>query len=342
MKHLQNTLIASAVAILLVACGGGGGSSSVNPPVVTPPATPVVTPADLQTTVPSLTYGASSEEFAYVTALNAFRAQVGLGLLAQSSLLDKSAQNHLQYVLKNDVNTGGTVVMSAIDPATGRNYFHIESADKPLFTGIQELDRAKAVAYAGTYVGEEGMFGGGKGAQVAFSSVTSTIYHRAGLMFQGLRDVGLAVGTDQSQTFVLEMGYAKPQTNASDFLGVYPADNQTAVGLHAGVEAPNPFPDLSTSNTDFPTKTGYPASVVVKDGATLEVVSFTMTEAGASASLDARIMTKDTDPNHYLASNIAFLVAKAALKPNTTYSVAFSGRVNNVMVTKNWKFTTGT
>lgn len=81
--------------------------------------------------------------------------------------------------------------------------------------------------------------------------------------------------------------------------------------------------------------------MVSKEGTTLEVVTFTMTEAGAAAPLDARLLTKDNDPNKYLASNIAFLVAKATLKPNTTYTVAFSGRVNNVVVTKNWKFTTG-
>ena len=76
--------------------------------------------------------------------------------------------------------------------------------------------------------------------------------------------------------------------------------------------------------------------------ATLEVITFTLTEAGASAPLDARLLTKDNDPNKgMLGSNVAFLVAKAPLKPNTVYSVAFSGRVNNVVVNKNWKFTTG-
>lgn len=340
-----------AIAILATACGGGGGGGSSSPaapvattptvPVtpVTPPA-PVVIPGDLQTTVPALTYATSSEEFAYVSALNTFRALVGLGLLAQNTLLDQAAQNHLKYVLTNDANNGGTVVMSDIDPATGRNYFHIESASKPLFTGVQELDRAKAVGYTGTYVGEEGMFGGGKGAQAAFASVVSTIYHRAGLMYQGLREVGIAAGTDKSQTFVLEMGYGKPQTNASDFLGAYPADKQTSVGLSTGVELPNPFPELSTSNADFPTKTGYPISVISKEGMRLEVLTFTVTEAGTSTPLAARVLTADNDSNRYLASNIAYLVANAPFKSNTTYSVAFAGRVNNNLVNKTWTFTT--
>lgn len=82
-------------------------------------------------------------------------------------------------------------------------------------------------------------------------------------------------------------------------------------------------------------------SVLSKAGTTLEVVTFTITEAGSSAPLEARQLTKANDPQHYLDTNIAFLVAKETLKANTTYNVAFSGRVNDVVVNKNWKFTTG-
>jgi uncharacterized protein YkwD len=347
MKHIRQTVVASAIALLLAACGGGGGGSSSSSPVGTTPPTPVtpttpaVTPGQFQTSVPALTYAAGSEEFSFVTALNDFRQKSGLGLLAENASLNKSADAHLQYVLTNDVNNGGTVNMSSTDPVSGRPMFHIETIGKPLFTGVNELDRAKVAGYSGAYAGESGTFGGGKGAAVAFDSLVRSVYHRAGLMFQGPTDVGIAVGEDRSQTFVLEVGYAKAQFNASDYLGVYPADSQTGVGLYASPELPNPFPELSVTNSDYPTKTGYPVSVVSKEGTTLEVVTFTMTEAGASSPLDVRVLTKDSDPNKYLASNIAFLVAKASLKPNTTYSIAFSGRANNVVVSKNWKFTTG-
>jgi uncharacterized protein YkwD len=349
MMKFKSTASAVAAALFLTACGGGGGSdapvtppvgTTPTPPVSVPEPTPVVTPADIQTSVPPLTYAVTSEEHKFVTLYNQFRAQVGLGLLAQSPLLDKAASNHLAYVLKNDVNTGGTVNMNSVDPVTGRAWFHIEQGDKPLFTGVQEMDRAKSVGYAGTSVGEQGAFGGGKGAQAAFDSVASTIYHRAGLMFEAKREIGIAVGQDRSQTFVFVTGHQKPQANASDFFGVYPAADQTGIGLHTGVESPNPFPDLSTANADFPTKTGYPVTAMSKEGTTLEVLSFTLTEVGSSAPLDARLMTKDNDPNRYLPSNFAFLVAKAPLKPNTTYTAKFSGRANNVLKNMEWKFTT--
>jgi hypothetical protein len=74
----------------------------------------------------------------------------------------------------------------------------------------------------------------------------------------------------------------------------------------------------------------------------MEVVTFTMTQAGSSTPLDVRLLTAATDTLRRLPANIAFIVAKAPLTPNTTYQVAFSGRVNNVVVTKNWSFTTGT
>lgn len=352
MKHSKNSLlVATIVLVLLSACGGGGGGSSTSgtPVATTPPAptlpavpaTPAVVPGQLQTSVPALTYAASGEEYAFVAAFNDFRHKLGLGLLAQNAMLDKSAGNHLQYVLANGVNYGGSVDFNAVDPASGRQMFHIETVGLPLFTGVNELDRAKAAGYTGTYAGESGTYGGGKGASVAFEALVKTVYHRAGLMFQGPTDIGIAVGQDRSQTFVVEVGFAKPQFNASDYLGVYPADHQNGVGLNAGVELPNPFPDLSVFNADFPTKTGYPVSVVAREWAALEVVSFTLTEAGAATPLEVRILTRDNDPQRYLGSNVAFLVAKAPLKPNTSYAASFSGRVDNVVVNRNWTFTTG-
>lgn len=215
MKNVKHIALAASVSILLAACGGGGGGSTSAPAPSAPPtgnvpSTPTVTPADIQTSVAPLTYSAASDEFAFVTAFNQLRQQVGLGLLAQNALLDKSAQNHLQYVVTNwDVN-GGTVNMATNDPITGRSMFHIEQADKPGFTGVQESDRARVAGYNGIYVGEEGSFGGGKGGKVAFDSLSRTIYHRAGLMAEAVRDVGIAVGKDASQTMISKSATRKP------------------------------------------------------------------------------------------------------------------------------------
>lgn len=342
------SLIAVACTLFLTACGGGGGSDSATvpqnpvtptPPVVTPPVVtpPVVTPpaSDLQTTVPAATYAANSQELAVFTQINAFRAKLGLGLVAQNSKLDTAAQNHMKYLLTNK-----DIDFSAVDPKTGRPFFHLENAARPDFTGVTEQDRANFAQYGGAYVGELGAYGKGLGAGEAIDDLIATVYHRAGLMYQGPREFGVAVANDQWQTMVINVGYqSNAQSNANDYFGAYPADKQTNVRRSAYIETPNPFPEVAYA--DFGTKTSYPINVVSKEHSVLAVTTFTVTEAGQTAALDARLLTKDSDPNKIVLPNSAYLVGKSAFKANTTYNVSFVGTVNGAPMTKNWSFTTG-
>lgn len=346
MKRMNKVVMAVFISVMVSACGGGGGGSSgastppvaTTPPVVTTPPTPVVPEVptqDLQTTVPAPTYAANSEELAFFNTLNEFRAQAGLGKFAQNVKLDLAAKNHLSYQAQNlDLD------LFATDPATGRPVFHIESPVRPGFTGIQEMERAKFAQYAGVYVGETGSFGLGKGASKALSDLLATVYHRSAFMLQSPRDIGIVVGTDKNQTVIVEFGFeTKGQFNASNYFGAYPADNQTNVPLATASELPNPFPGVALE--DFGTKTSYPVNVVSAADTMLGVASFTVTEAGQSAPLDMRLLTKETDPNKYLAGNTAYVVGKAPFKANTTYNVEFIGTVNGVSVTKKWSFKTG-
>ena len=334
----KTTLIALAVSLLLAACGGGGGGGGSSTPVVTTP--PVVTPpvptptSDLQTTVPALTYAAGSQEAAFVNAYNDFRSTLGLGKLAQDARLDLAAQNHVKYhALNTDLN------LFATDAKTGRPVFHIEDPVRPGFTGIQEVDRAAFAKYTGGYVGESAAFSNGRGAVAAFNDLVATVYHRAGLMFQFPRDIGVAIGTDSLQSVVMEYGYqSKGQFNAPDYFGVYPADKQTAVSLVTARELPSPFPEITQDQ--FETKTSYPINVVSAANTTLTVSTFTVTAAGDAAPLSARILTKSNDPNKYLEANTAYLVGNAPFKPATVYTVVFSGSVNGTVINKTWSFTT--
>lgn len=342
------TLVAVAVSFLLAGCGGGGGGDSTGntptgnvpttPPIVTPPVVtpPVTTPtSDLQVTVPAPSYVAGSQELAFFNALNDFRSKSGLGLLAQNAKLDSADQNHVKYLLSNlDVD------LTATDPKTGRPFFHIEDPARSNYTGATELDRANFVQYGGPYVGEFGGYGLGKGASVALADLIATVYHRDGLMFQGPRDVGIAVGTDTNQTFVVTYGYTKnQQSNASNFFGSYPADKQQGVPLVMRTEVPNPLADVALA--DYSTKTSYPINVVSQVNTTLTVTAFTVTEAGQSVAVDSRLLTKATDPNKQLGANTAYLVGKVPFKANTTYNVRFEGSINGVSVSKTWSFTTG-
>lgn len=329
--------LALIVVATLSACGGGGGGSTA--PVTSPPAStpPVVTPpvSDIQTTVPAPSYAANSQELAFFTIFNDFRSKLGLGLLAQNTKLDAANQNHMKYLMTNaDVN------FSAVDPKTGRPLFHLEDAARPNYTGTTELDRAKFTQYPGLYVGEFGAYGKGQGAAVAITDLIGTVYHRAGLMFQFPREVGIAVSNDPNQTMVVTFGLTSTgQYNASNFFGTYPADKQTNVPRTAYIETPNPFPELAYS--DYSTRTSFPINVVSEQNTTLSVTSFTVTEAGQAAPHDVRLLTKDSDPNKQLAANTAYLVGKSPFKSNTTYNVSFAGTINGAAVTKIWSFTTG-
>lgn len=342
MKNIKFSILSLSIVAVLAGCGGGGsgGGNSAPAPTPTPTPNPIVQ-ADLQTSVPALTYPAGSEEFAFITAYNDFRSKLGLGLLAQNTSLDVSAANHLKYVLANDVNTGGTVNMSEINATYKTANFHLEDPAKSLYTGTFSIDRAKFANYAGNFVTEQGAVGGGKGALLAFNSLVKTVYHRDGLMFQFPRDIGIVVGTDQSQTVIINFGYkTKGQLNASDFFGAYPSDQQVNVPLSAGGEVPNPFPDLSLSTDDYPTKTSFPINVVIQDGLKLTVSSFTVTESGQAVPMDVRLMTQENDPNKLLSTNTAFIVGKTPFKPNTKYMVNFSGTAGGISISKSWSFTT--
>lgn len=340
MKNQIKSVLAVAIAASLAACGGGGSSSSVEtPPVVNPPVVvpPTVTPSDLQTSVPALTYPQNSAEFTFVTAFNNFRAAAGLGLLAQNPALDKAAASHLKYVNEHASYYGGTVDMSALNTQHNTPNFHIEDSAKSGFTGVKALDRANFAGYGGTYVGESGSYGD---AAESFAKLVATIYHRQGLMFQSPRDIGIAIGSDAFKTAVIETGYTmKGQSNASDYLGAYPADKQSLVPLFAGAETPNPYPDVvGGAAADVAKSTSYPVSISAKEFSSFEVTSFAITQDGQATPLKMRLFTNKSDS--FVGSTFAFLVGYEPFKPSMKYNVSFTGKVNGQNVTKTWSFTT--
>ncbi|HJV75130.1 MAG TPA: hypothetical protein VJ654_12970 [Noviherbaspirillum sp.] len=340
--NLKLALTAVAASFVLVGCGGGGSSTTTSNTQAPSQSPSVDTSTQLQTSVAAPTYASASQESTFFAALNDFRGKLGLGLLAQNTKLDSAAQNHLAYVMTYSTVDGGTVDMASIDPATGRPRFHIEDSTKAGFTGIQEKDRATYAGYNGVYVGELGSYGLGQGSVNALNLLINTVFHRVGLMTQGVRDIGIAVGGDAAQTMVVESGVLSTvQKNDANYIGVYPANNQTGVPLYAALETPNPYPDITAA--DYSTKTSAPISISSEASTTLSVTSFTVTENGQSTPLDSRLLVKGTnaDTNAYLGSNVAFLVAKTAFKPNTVYNVSFSGTINGAVTSKTWSFTTG-
>lgn len=340
---MKNTLWLTTIALSLslVGCGGGGGSTPVavsgsaggQVQAVVPPQAPTITPANLQTTVAAATYVVGSDELAYYTAINDFRSKLGLGLLAQSAALDTASKNHASYIAANP-----TVDYSAVD-ATGSAVFHKEDPAKSGFTGVTPTDRAAFASYGSIFVGEEGSIGTADGSRSAKGLINS-VFHREGLMGQSITDLGVSFVTSATlgKILVNNPGYKTAQTNASDYLGVYPANSQTGLPLAMVYETPSPFADVSTAN--YQQTTSSPISVSSVAGSTLSVAILTVTEVGTAAPLDMRVVSNATNPA-FIPKSSVYYVGKAPFKANTVYNVVFSGTVNGANVSKTWAFTTG-
>ena len=339
--------LSALISLAVVGCGGGSGDDKspvatnptvpVVPPTVTTPIVPTPQTASLQAAV-APTYAAGSSEAVALTKLNAFRAAQGLGPLNQNANADIAAKNHAAYVTTNQ---------SGASP-------HEEVVGKPGFTGVDVLSRLVAAGYpaigATEVIAFSIMFPNDEGS--AIDNLANTVYHRAAMMNQGMTAVGIAPENPESPLYV-NMGRTTPQINAGDYVGVYPANNQAGVWLSHSVESPNPFyQEMEMTQENMCTKTSAPVSLTSEASTTLSVTSFTVTEEGQTAPLDARLITKatSTQDNTYLTPNVAFLVGKAPFKPNTKYNVRFVGKASGAAtgsatglpIEKSWTFSTGT
>ena len=344
------TTIAATLSLALVGCGGGGSDSPASTPVApTPPVAPAPTPTPTPTPVVlaattqaavAPTYVASSQQLSAFNALASFRTSLGLGPVNQSTKIDMAAQNHSDYVA---LNNGGATP-------------HDEVAGKPGFTGVSVKDRLVTAGYAATDASEVmGWTGANADAAEVIEGLVATVYHRVIMMGQGWTDLGIAppvVSADitASRPAYIDFGTLTVKQNvAGDYVGVYPANNQTAIGLTHAPEAPNPFADIDGTAGSFCAKTSYPISLMTQQSTKLAVTSFTVTEEGQTAPIDVRLLTSATDKTGLLPQYVAFIVGKVPFKASTKYNVRFTGTAtgtatgaaNGVMsIDKSWSFTT--
>ncbi|KFC61899.1 CAP domain-containing protein [Massilia sp. LC238] len=338
-------VFALITAMAVTGCGGGGGGSESAPstPIGTAPAAPTpvppvsyVQPAALQAAVKP-DYPAGSALEASFNELNAFRAAQGLGPVNQNASIDVAARNHAEYIRINN---------SGADP-------HTQVAGKPGFTGATVQDRVIAAGYAATVSTEVIAFSlqAGNPDASAIDNLVNGLYHRNAMMHQGMTHVGISA-EDAASPLLANLAAIKPQVNAGDYVGVYPANNQTGVYLTHSLESPNPFyQEMEMTVANMCTKTSSPVTVASQASTALSVTSFTVTEEGQATPLDARIITKASTPQDgiYLGSNVAHYVAKTPFKPNTKYNVRFIGKAtgdatgaaNGLSIDKAWTFTTG-
>lgn len=333
-------------AAVLSACGGGGGggdtSVKVPDPVVVnkctngandyPTCTPPYVAADLQLTVNKPPLPEGSEDLRAFNYLNDLRSSLGLGKLNYSSELTKSAANHVNYMTLNS------------------SVSHFEKQELPGFTGATPSDRAIAVGYNSTVVGEGISYGIDK--VEAIDLLLNSVFHRSSILNQSWRDVGSASFATSSGVSLVtfQYGYKTPQRNASDFILTYPSNGQNNVALGMCGENPWPFPEVVMAqactnpkvvngNIMYEMKVGYPVSLAIEERKELKVTKFQIFEAGSNTALPTWLLIHNGTPESP-SKNEAYIATKGGLKPNAKYEVSFSGTSDGFAFNKNWSFTT--
>ncbi|MFM0608761.1 CAP domain-containing protein [Paraburkholderia sediminicola] len=358
MKNQKIALTAAslAAAMMLVACGGGGGGSSggsAGQPVA--PSVPA-SQGNLQTTVPNATYTGASTQASLFATLNTYRSSMGVGQLAQDTILDTAAQAHALYLNTNFAN-GSISVVTHNEVSGNTNYYE-----------ATPLSRArKAGAPSTEWISENAAVGLAQTSSAAFASdclgqYLNTVYHLQGVT-EVLETIGVGFAQDTAQgtySCVLDFGQktgvsGTPSDNgyltsagqqmATTAIAHVPLANETGVARAMVAELPNPAPDVASPGRPIMVR------VTAADaGDVLTVSSFTLTSAGGIV-VPARIIVPSAaltgssgataDLNNAMAAGVAFLLPLAPLAANTTYSVSFSGARKGTPTSTAWSFTTG-
>lgn len=334
MKNKLGFLVAISSVILTACGGGGGGNTGATTPVVKtctngasdyPTCTPPVIPAKLQQALPA-NYVSGTHQAEAFKALNDFRGSLGLGPINQNMMFDTAALNHHTYTVTSWI--------------PGDNP-HGEISGRTNFTGATSLDRIKFAGYTNVVSSTEVMTI--ENGKLAIQVLADTILHRQAMMDEAVTDIGIF--SEPGKGTIIDLGYTKGQVNASDYIGVYPIDNQTGIFLTHALETPNPFSDLAMTVENMCKQTSYPISVQSQASTRLIVTTFTVREYGSTTDLPVRLI--QSGGNSGIKQNVAFIVGKAPFKPFTTYTVQFIGKVSDGIagtgfnIQKNWSFTTG-
>jgi len=342
----SSSLAALALASLLAACGGGGGGSGGGPvsattPPVTPP--PVTDNGNIVTSVPTPTYAAGSGNYSVFNAINALRAKIGSGLLAQSLQLDKSADAHWSYINQNGIAE-----------------LHGETAGKPGYTGVHAADRITAAGYSAAVSGEAIFSTGGSDKySTCVAEWANSVYHAA-LLFASTIDIGISANNftpAEGASTLCVVDVATSVTQSAQLPGTgsiraYPYANQTDVPFvfFNRNETPTPVPDLLEAGTPVTVSFETRGMALTTP---IAISKFSLTPAGGTA-VDARILVNKagtlgpvistngpalTDDS-LMQGFTATLVPLQRLKAGTAYSVALTAVVDGKNIDKSWTFTT--
>lgn len=294
----------------------------------------------IATSAPTPNYPAGDARLTIYNTLNSYRQLAGVGLLTQDPLLDQSAANHANYV---DINN-----------APG----HYETAGKPGYTGDDPY-------YQSLHVGENPQQFIGQVIAFVQPSIapnqcleilSNTVYHLQNLV-GGQQTIGSAVNawTCAINTASQAGAPASGGFYGTDFNGqeapdnVFiksPLPNETVLGQGLAYgESPDPIPDITTP-------VGHPVMFMIPRGVTLNVSSFTLTDANGHSVASRLLVSSDSvagstasavkDPAGDMFPSAAFLIPLAPLEDGT-YTASFSGGRGDtgLAINATWSFHVG-
>lgn len=356
MHHLK-VLFALTAASALVACGGGGGDSPAPPPPAPVPAPvpvpgpgPAPAPAPgvgtngtLQTSVAAAVYADTRRVNAF-NQLNTVRQGAGAGLLAQSTSLDTSAQDHSGYLSVNGFNSADSA--------------HDETSGLTDYTGATPFTRMQSAGYGSFSYATEviGDIGSTSITSDCVGDLLDTVYHAVSMLSR-VTDVGFGYGSGAAAGMcTIDMasplaGGAAKQIPPSGAVVAYPFDGSTVA--HGTFHVSNESPRVS--NTLLPNATaGTPVLVGFRNqdyvaGGVATVTQLTLaTAAGvavpsivvADSAIQGSGLNADSELSTNSGTGFAVLVPVSPLAAGT-YTVTLHATISGgrALALTTWSFT---
>jgi uncharacterized protein YkwD len=248
-------------------------------------------------------------EAAALRALNDYRKLAGLAPVTLDPALSRPCRLHAEYLVKNF----GKPTVKGLG-------VHDEIPGLPGFTPEgRRAARGAVIHLAGN-------------SADAVDSWVNSFFHRIPLLSPDLRRVGfgLAKGDAVGSCTVVDVDNGK----GDDRVILYPAEGQKKVPL-----AYQPGEKLSPMPKDADRRAGYPVTVTFPRGAAVRGVTARLAANGKEVPV--WLTTPDKPLHPLLQRNSACILARAPLKPETTYTVSVKARIAGKPWERKWSFMTG-
>jgi len=337
-SRAATAIVALAAGVMVTGCGGGGGdegpaaSGSGAASTEKPVEQPILT-------MPTSTYtGMHAEAF---KRINEARIAAGVSALKQSVELDRAAQAHSDYQVRNNV------------------FSHDENSAHPLFTGTDHIQRAQKQVYK-NFVQTEviARMASTKSGADHIGWHLNSAYHLAGVLTPNANEIGIGLtaegGGSASTISSITIGVNDRRLAPVREPWLWPVNDATNVPtvFIPYSETPNPLPDVAPN---YSIQVGPPIMYCrsVNRAVGLRVSVNGVSESGQSQALPGWLLkhssTTVTAPTMIEVRNDAnlvdnphciFFIPKEPLKKGARYELALSVEYEGVSTNTRWSFTT--